>query len=293
MVAVRRGLRKHPGRRVPGRASAAPTCHIGKRLLAFHHGKQPAGHPRRRPDRPAGGRRRPPTTRHADLHAVVVPRGVRVVHRLDVRRYRSPRGAPRGRRRDRVDRDDAGRVRGDSRADGAAVGVEALHGGVGGALCAGPGRLVRRRLLTVRARLRAAGLRRRAVGTAGRRSRRLRRDPAQRAAHRRPAASAGPRSVTTPVFDEIIHAANRLQVCAMLAAVDQLEFSTVRETLSVSDSVLSKHVKVLADAGYVEVSKVPRGSRTRTWLSLTDAGRAALDGHLAELRRIAAMAVAP
>ncbi|WP_220457981.1 MULTISPECIES: transcriptional regulator [unclassified Actinotalea] len=93
-----------------------------------------------------------------------------------------------------------------------------------------------------------------------------------------------------PVFNEVIHASNRLQICAMLAAVEALEFATVRDALAISDSVLSKHVKVLADAGYVAISKVPHGSRTRTWLALTEPGRAALDGHLAELRRIAAMA---
>ena len=51
-----------------------------------------------------------------------------------------------------------------------------------------------------------------------------------------------------------------------------------------------RRVEVLAEAGYVHTSKAPHGSRTRTWLTLNDAGRAALDGHLAESRRIAALA---
>ncbi len=97
-------------------------------------------------------------------------------------------------------------------------------------------------------------------------------------------------SVADPAFDELIHAPNRLQVCAMLAPVDALDFATVRNALAVSDSVLSKHVKVLSDAGYLHTSKTPHASRTRTWLSLTDTGRAALQAHLAELHRIAAMA---
>ena len=97
-------------------------------------------------------------------------------------------------------------------------------------------------------------------------------------------------SVTAPAFDELIHAPNRLQVCAMLAPVDALAFATVRNALAVSDSVLSKHLKVLSDAGYLRTSKTPHASRTRTWLSLTDTGRAALQAHLAELHRIAVMA---
>ena len=93
-----------------------------------------------------------------------------------------------------------------------------------------------------------------------------------------------------PAFDELIHAPNRLQVCAMLAPVDALDFATVCEALAVSDSVLSKHVKVLTDAGYLSISKTRHASRSRTWLTLTNIGREALDAHLAELRRIAAMA---
>ena len=97
-------------------------------------------------------------------------------------------------------------------------------------------------------------------------------------------------TVTRPAFDDIVHAPNRLQICAMLAPVDALDFATVREALAVSDSVLSKHVRVLTDAGYVHTAKTRHASRSRTWLSLTDTGRAAVASHLAELRRIAAIA---
>ncbi|MFF3994626.1 transcriptional regulator [Streptomyces cyaneofuscatus] len=55
--------------------------------------------------------------------------------------------------------------------------------------------------------------------------------------------------MTEPRYDAVIHAPNRLQICAMLAAVDSMEFSRVRESLGVSDSVLSKHLKVLEGAG--------------------------------------------
>lgn len=98
--------------------------------------------------------------------------------------------------------------------------------------------------------------------------------------------------VTRAAFDDIIHAPNRLQICALLAPVDALDFATVRESLAVSDSVLSKHVKVLTDVGYLQTTKTRHASRSRTWLSLTDTGRAALNSHLAELRRIAAIATA-
>ena len=91
---------------------------------------------------------------------------------------------------------------------------------------------------------------------------------------------------TAPRFDEIVHAPNRLQICAMLSAVDSADFTTVRAGLGVADSVLSKHIRVLHEAGYIEVHKATFASRVRTSLSLTEAGRAAYDGHLAALHAI-------
>lgn len=91
---------------------------------------------------------------------------------------------------------------------------------------------------------------------------------------------------TTPHFDAVIHPPPRLQICGLLAAVDTMEFATVRDAIGVSDSVLSKHAKQLEEAGYVRVAKVTVASRQRTSLSLTRDGRRAFDAHVAELRRI-------
>jgi DNA-binding MarR family transcriptional regulator len=92
-----------------------------------------------------------------------------------------------------------------------------------------------------------------------------------------------------PRFDAVIHPPPRLQICGLLAAVDLMDFATVRDRVQVSDSVLSKHVKQLEEAGYVTVHKATVASRQRTSLSLTKAGRAAFDAHVAELRRIAGL----
>ncbi len=91
-------------------------------------------------------------------------------------------------------------------------------------------------------------------------------------------------------FDELIHAPLRLQICAMLSPVRSLPFSEIRDSLEVSDSVLSKHLSALAEAGYVEVSRVRVDSRSRRQVTLTKPGRIALRGHLAALQAIAAAA---
>jgi hypothetical protein len=45
-----------------------------------------------------------------------------------------------------------------------------------------------------------------------------------------------------PELNPVIHAPLRLQICAILSAVDEAEFALVREETGVSESVLSKHV---------------------------------------------------
>ena len=92
--------------------------------------------------------------------------------------------------------------------------------------------------------------------------------------------------MTAGEFDPLIHAPNRLQICAILDTVDKVEFAFLRDQLGVSESVLSKQVKALEDAGYVKVSKGPREGRVRTWASFTKAGKAAYRGHVAALRVI-------
>lgn len=115
-----------------------------------------------------------------------------------------------------------------------------------------------------------------------------------RASDGRDAGDAGGDTVV-PRFDEVIHAPVRLRVCGLLAAADEVEFSVVRDALGVSDATLSKHLRVLADAGFVDVRKAASAGRADarrlTWLRLTAEGRGAFSAHVAELRAIAAGAL--
>lgn len=96
----------------------------------------------------------------------------------------------------------------------------------------------------------------------------------------------------TPVFDPVIHAPGRLQICAILSRVDDVEFAMIREGIKVSDSVMSKHLKQLEEAGYVKLSKIVEGGRQRTWITLTHEGRRAFAAHVAELNRLANLTLA-
>nr|WP_284291314.1 transcriptional regulator [Angustibacter aerolatus] len=77
-----------------------------------------------------------------------------------------------------------------------------------------------------------------------------------------------------------------MRLVSALTAVSEAEFAVVRDRLAVSDSVLSKHVSALADAGYVRSRKGVHQGRRTTWLSVTTAGRTALSTHAAALRAI-------
>ncbi|PNI09757.1 transcriptional regulator [Arthrobacter sp. AFG7.2] len=97
--------------------------------------------------------------------------------------------------------------------------------------------------------------------------------------------------MTKARFDDLIHAPVRLRICGVLRQVDQMDFAVLRDTLDVSDATLSKHLKTLAEAGYVSLSKAASASRSDarrlTWIALTPAGRDAFGAHLQALQEIA------
>ena len=98
-------------------------------------------------------------------------------------------------------------------------------------------------------------------------------------------------SAPQPAFNDVIHSPVRLRICGLLRRVSELQFSVVRDTLELNDANLSKNLKVLAQAELITVrkesSQARNDSRRLTWIGLTDAGRSALEGHLAALSMIA------
>lgn len=87
-------------------------------------------------------------------------------------------------------------------------------------------------------------------------------------------------------IDTVLHAPARLQIAAVLTRVEEVEFATLRDITEVSDSVLSKHLSALGDAGYVKLRKAAQDGRQRTWAALTPAGARAFRAHLAALQAL-------
>ncbi|BBG00017.1 MULTISPECIES: transcriptional regulator [Pseudonocardia] len=92
-------------------------------------------------------------------------------------------------------------------------------------------------------------------------------------------------------FDETIHAPVRLRISGILRHVEQIDFAVLRDTLGIADATLSKHLRILVDAGYATTTKSRSATRSDarrlTWIAQTRSGRAAFDAHVEELRRIA------
>ena len=90
----------------------------------------------------------------------------------------------------------------------------------------------------------------------------------------------------TAALDRHLQAPARLKLMTLVTTVTEVEFAVLRDNLEVSDSVLSKHVATLADAGYVRSRKGTLAGRRTTWVSATSAGRRVLRSHVAALRAI-------
>ena len=87
-------------------------------------------------------------------------------------------------------------------------------------------------------------------------------------------------------LDDLVHQPVRFSMLAALAQADELEFRFLRDTLELSDSVLSRQASTLEQAGYIAIRKGHVGKWPRTWLKLTPEGRIAFNDHLDTLREI-------
>lgn len=87
-------------------------------------------------------------------------------------------------------------------------------------------------------------------------------------------------------LDDVIHSRIRLAVMAILASVDDAEFTYLRDRVGATDGNLSTHISKLADAGYVEATKALTNGRAASRYRLTGEGRAAFRSYLGRMERL-------
>jgi DNA-binding MarR family transcriptional regulator len=93
--------------------------------------------------------------------------------------------------------------------------------------------------------------------------------------------------VTTDALDPLIHAPARLRIVVTLANLpdgDELSFTRLQEMLELTPGNLITHLRKLEEAGYVTTEKTGHGIWSKTTVTLTNKGRAALDAYTAALR---------
>lgn len=87
-------------------------------------------------------------------------------------------------------------------------------------------------------------------------------------------------------LDRVIHERGRLAIMSLLAAVDSLSFTELKEQLKMTDGNLSVHMRTLEESGYVSVSKSFVNRKPRTEYALTQEGREAFGEYIQALEEI-------
>jgi DNA-binding transcriptional ArsR family regulator len=93
-----------------------------------------------------------------------------------------------------------------------------------------------------------------------------------------------------PLWNELersIHEPARLVlVTTLCSAEDGLGFQALKEECGLTDGNLSRHLKVLEEAGIVLVQKAGKGRSSRTKVMMSDAGREAFLKYLHSLEKV-------
>ncbi|MEE8339960.1 MAG: transcriptional regulator [Xanthomonadales bacterium] len=87
-------------------------------------------------------------------------------------------------------------------------------------------------------------------------------------------------------FDEMISAPCRLGILATLVPGAPVSFTEMKAATSLSDGNLHVQTRKLANAGYIEISKIMKGRRSVTEFRLTGLGRERLRLHVIKLQKI-------
>ena len=88
------------------------------------------------------------------------------------------------------------------------------------------------------------------------------------------------------VLDETIHQPTRLRIMTLLVSVpepDRLAYGFIQQTLGLTGGNQTVHLRKLEAAGFLAITKEFEGSKPRTWLQATRAGRKAYAEYLSNL----------
>lgn len=88
-------------------------------------------------------------------------------------------------------------------------------------------------------------------------------------------------------LERVIHEKARLGIMASLVTHPEgLLFGDLKELCSLTDGNLNRHLKVLVEAGFVEIWKGSRANRPQTLCRMTAIGKTKFIDYVAELERV-------
>ncbi|MHC4425042.1 MAG: winged helix-turn-helix domain-containing protein [Planctomycetota bacterium] len=90
-------------------------------------------------------------------------------------------------------------------------------------------------------------------------------------------------------LDTIIHQPVRLRIMASVVTLEtdeQVDFSTLKRLLDVTDGNLGAHISKLEQAGYIALEKTFVDRKPRTFVKATGRGRDAFTDHVKALQDI-------
>lgn len=87
-------------------------------------------------------------------------------------------------------------------------------------------------------------------------------------------------------LNRLVHEPARLLILTVLAGAKRVEFTFLENMSGLSKGNLSSHMSKLEAAGLISVHKRFRGKRPLTELSITNAGRRALDDYRKQLAAV-------
>ncbi|TMC72892.1 MAG: ArsR family transcriptional regulator [Chloroflexi bacterium] len=90
----------------------------------------------------------------------------------------------------------------------------------------------------------------------------------------------------TSALDDTVHQRVRLGILAVLSESRRADFGYLKEVLEVTAGNLSQHLAILEEAGHIQIAKVFEDKRSRTWITATRKGRAALASEIATMKTL-------
>jgi DNA-binding MarR family transcriptional regulator len=87
-------------------------------------------------------------------------------------------------------------------------------------------------------------------------------------------------------LDRLIHDPTRLAILTALSACEEADFLFLQRLIGLTKGNLSGHLSKLEQAGLVNIRKTFQGKRPITYLSLTPAGKEAIEAHWQALNRL-------